>query len=318
MKKIIKFSRAFLPCAIMSLVIILTGVVGYFIKGINYGLEFKPGLMQQVSIKSADGKEISSDEIRNVLTSVKGAEVKETGNGTEGEYSFQIKIESVNTTIDNENKANILRDLYNTYGKENVLLTGTDFIGSQFSSSLIKNVILLVAGTIILIWIYALIRFRWDYACGAIIALIHDALIIMTFIVWTNMEFTTTTIAAILTIIGYSINATVVILDRLRENVHYNAEGKDFITLLDTSLSETLSRSLITTITTMFASISLFIFTTGSIHDFASALTVGLISGCYSSIYISSGFIAFVYKAKQKKINRGLPSKNITAEIPAV
>ena len=123
---------------------------------------------------------------------------------------------------------------------------------------------------------------------------------------------------SILTIIGYSINATVVILDRLRENVHYNAEGKDFITLLDTSLSETLSRSLITTITTMFASISLFIFTTGSIHDFASALTVGLISGCYSSIYISSGFIAFVYKAKQKKINRGLPSKNITAEIPAV
>ena len=116
------------------------------------------------------------------------------------------------------------------------------------------------------------------------------------------MEFTTTTIAAILTIIGYSINATVVILDRLRENIHKFPE-ENFILILDKSLSETLSRSVITTVTTMFASISLFVSTTGSIHDFAGALNVGLVSGCFSSIFISSGFIAFVYKMRQKQLS---------------
>ena len=159
-----------------------------------------------------------------------------------------------------------------------------------------------MSGALVLIWLYALIRFRWDYALGAIIALLHDTFIILTFIVWTGMEFTTTTIAAILTIIGYSINSTVVILDRLRENIHKFPE-ENFILILDKSLSETLSRSVITTVTTMFASISLFVFTTGSIHDFASALNVGLVSGCYSSIFISSGFIAFVYKMRQKQLS---------------
>jgi len=145
--------------------------------------------------------------------------------------------------------------------------------------------------TVALIWIYAAIRFHWDFALGAVIALIHDTLIMLTFIIWTQMEFSTTVLAAVLTIIGYSINATVVILDRIRYNLTYMNDVNSFTPILNQSLSDTLVRSILTTVTTLFAVISLYVFTTGSIKDFSLALIVGLISGMYSSIFISSGFI---------------------------
>ena len=150
--------------------------------------------------------------------------------------------------------------------------------------------------TVFLIWVYAAIRFHWDFALGSVIALIHDTCIIMTFIIWTQMEFSTTVLAAILTIIGYSINATVVILDRIRYNLKMMKDVKNFNEILNRSLSDTLLRSILTTVTTLFAVVSLYLFTTGSIKNFALAMIVGLISGMYSSIFISSGFIAMFRK----------------------
>jgi preprotein translocase subunit SecF len=298
MKKVIHFSRWFIPCAVLSTLIILSGIAGIILKGINFGLEFKPGRIEQVSIQQAEGKNISSDDVRQSLIALKEVEVKEIGSGASSQKTFQIRFGTADKSKSEVQVSAVLRDLYNAFGKANVQEISTDYIGSQFSTTLIKNTIVLVLATIVLIWLYALVRFHWDYALGAIIALMHDSFIIMTFVVWSRMEFTTTTIAAVLTIIGYSINATVVILDRLRENVRKFPDEKNFIYLLDKSLSETLSRSIITTVTTMFASVSLFIFTTGSIKDFASALNIGLISGCYSSIFISSGFIALMNKVK--------------------
>jgi preprotein translocase subunit SecF len=298
MKKVIRFNRAFLACAICSTLIILSGVFAIIFRGINFGLEFKPGLIEQISIQQPAGKIISADEVRDAIASRKDAEVKEMGTSAGTERLFQIRLSITNKANNGGQTDSVLNDLYTAFGKNNVQEIRTDYIGSQFSTTLVKNTVLLVAATLFLIWLYALIRFHWDYALGAIIALIHDSLIMMTFVVWTHMEFTTTTIAAILTIIGYSINATVVILDRLRENVRKYPDTNDFIYLLDKALSDTLSRSIITTMTTMFASISLYIFTTGSIKDFAMALNVGLVSGCYSSIFISSGFIALMNKIK--------------------
>ena len=130
-------------------------------------------------------------------------------------------------------------------------------------------------------------------AVGAILAIVHDALIMIAFITWTQMEFTSIILAAILTIIGYSINDTVVVLDRVRENIK-TIKVKKFKDLLDISQTELLSRTLITTGTTLLAVISLFIFTTGSMRDFALALMVGMVSGVYSTIFIAGGFIAVV------------------------
>lgn len=292
MKKIFRFDKAFLPCAAVSMLIILSFIPAVLIRGINQSIEFKPGIIEEVRITPS----VSSDSVRKALADIKGTDVKQIGDPEDGLFQIRAGIqEKKNATQSLLKFANI--KLLKTFGMDSVQVIKTDFIGAQYSSSLIRNTIFLVSATFLLIWLYATIRFRWDFALGAIIALIHDSLIMLSYIAWSGIEFSTTTIAAILTIIGYSINATVVILDRVRENSNLYPQ-KGIAEIFNMALTETMSRSLITTITTMMASISLYIFTTGSIKDFAEVLNIGLISGCYSSIFISSGFIVFLRSLK--------------------
>ena len=386
MKTTHKFSKAFLPCAIVSAVLIVFGLVGFFVKGINFGIDFKPGLIEEVRVappaieltysgsatvsvdasttgidvvvsgtgaenetrtftfgqnptvkdmaaaldtvegvsatllasgekdsyglftNSAVTARLSSDvpyrlyvqsetlsaDIDGIREAVKNLGVEVKALGTENARSFQIRAKAADESATNQALQNgISEALNNAFGAENVAIIKTDFVGSTFSSSLALKSVLLAVFTILLIWLYATVRFHWDFALGAIVALLHDCLIMFAFIVWSQVEFSTTTLAAVLTIFGYSINATVVILDRVRSNLK-TVDTKDFRDILDKSLNETLSRSIITTITTLFASISLWIFTSGAIQTFAIVLTVGLISGCYSSMFISSGFIALM------------------------
>ena len=392
MKKTMRFSKGFIPCAILSMLIIAFGVVGFVTKGINLGLDFKPGLIEDVRIANpavsvaydgnaratlelsregisvivsgtgaenktatfayaqyktvqdvadalntvegvnatvnesgdvesfymflnsalstqltqnplyiyAKNADVSIDDVRTALEDMKGISVKVLGSGSE--MSFQIRM-AVNSEEDSSNalQGAVEDALATKFGENSVAVVKTDFIGSAFSKTLASKSIILLLCTVILIWVYAAFRFHWDFALGSVIALLHDTCIMFTFIVWTQMEFTTTVLAAVLTIIGYSINATVVILDRVRFVVAKFKDGNDmyegekitkFKQVLDIALSNTLGRSIITTVTTLFAVVSLYIFTTGSIKDFALALIVGLISGCYSSIFISSGFIS--------------------------
>ena len=299
MKKRISFSKGFLPCAILSCVVILSGVFSFVTRGINLGIDFKPGTVEEVTIKGAAGIE----DVRASLSGIGGVSVKKLGSAAD---SFQIR-----AGVAESEGGKITQALVNKYGEGNVDVLKTDFIGSSMSSSLARQSIFLLLGTMLLIWLYATIRFHWDFAFGAIVALLHDICIMFTFITWSQIEFSTTTLAAVLTIVGYSINATVVILDRVRYNLPL-MEVKTFKDLLDQSLSDTLARSIITTVTTLFAVMALYLFTTGSIKDFALAMTVGLLSGCYSSIFISSGFISFtrkdwkpeygIHHAKPKKV----------------
>ena len=183
--------------------------------------------------------------------------------------------------------------LSSAFGEDMIAVIKTDFIGSQFSSSLVLQSIILVAATLLLIWLYSTIRFRWDFALGAVLAITHDALIMVAFIAWTGLEMNSTMIAAILTIIGYSINDTIVVLDRVRENMK-TVKVTKFTELLDLSQTEILGRTVITTVTTLLAVFALYIFTSGSMKEFALALIVGMISGVYSTIMIASAFIALV------------------------
>lgn len=384
MKTVKKFSKAFPVCAVISFLIIAAGVAGYFIKGINYGIDFVPGLVDEVRIappaisvtysgtatasieasnlaldviisgagaenetksftfgqnptvgdmvkalnsveginavllsgESSDSyglyldsastsrlysdsalklyvaKEDSSVNIDTVRASFSSQNVVVKELGVDGNKSFQIRAAISDDSVSVEKlQDGIMTSLHDKFGSDNVAIVKTDFVGSQFSNSLAYKSIALALVTLLIIWGYATIRFHWDFALGSIIALVHDCLIMFTFISWSQIEFSTTTFAAVLTIFGYSINATVVILDRVRENIRV-VQTKDFRDILDTAITGTLSRSIITTVTTLFASISLLVFTTGSIRDFAVVLTVGLISGCYSSIFISGGVIA--------------------------
>lgn len=206
-----------------------------------------------------------------------------------------------NREIENANKRLhllIKNALAKAFGESNIVVISTDFVGSRFSASLARQAISLVLGALFLIFLYAMFRFRWDFALGGILALLHDTLAIFAFIVWTQMEFNSTSIAAILTIIGYSINDTVVIFDRIRENISLHPK-ENCTDILDISLSEVLGRTIITTLTTMLAALSLYIFTAGSMKDFAMCLIVGMFSGTYSSIYIASACINLFSRKKK-------------------
>lgn len=385
-KKLIHFSKFFLPAAIISIALIIFGIIGFVTRGINLGIDFKPGLIEEVRIApvaveltysgnakvtvdisknnfslivsgsgadnetkvfsydeyttvkdivsalnsvenvsavlKTDGSEssrilfvssnvstqlsgtplylyaaaqnVNADDVRNALSSLEGVSVKALGSGNN--VSYQVRMAApTDDSSGVELQNSVISALSEKFGENNVTVVKTDFIGSNFSKSLATKSIILLLATFALIWLYAAIRFHWDFALGAIIALIHDTLIMFTFIIWTRMEFSTMVLAAVLTIVGYSINDTVVILDRVRSNLRVT-KVNTFNELLDRSLSDTLGRSIITTVTTLFAVIALFIFTTGSIRDFSLALIVGLISGCYSSLFISSGFISLCRK----------------------
>ena len=381
MKRTISFNKGFIPCTIISAVIILFGIVGVFTKGINFGLDFKPGLIEEVRVAEpvaeitydgaakialdlsagqmdlvitgtsannetrsfnfavyntvallADGvnkvdgvnmtvkngsydttklflnsavstvlsnealyiypagtSEITTDDIREALSEDNIA-IKQLGSGADASYQIRMGINEGDAQ--NELQSSVNEKLYTKFGKENVAIVKTDFIGSGMSKSTTRKSIVMFICVIVLIWAYAAIRFHWDFALGSVIALLHDVLIMITFITWSGMEFSVTVLAAVLTIVGYSINATVVILDRIRYNLKMMTEAKKFNDILNKALSDTFTRSVLTTVTTLFAVLSLFIFTTGSIKDFSLALIVGLISGMYSSIFISSAFIS--------------------------
>ncbi len=299
MKKLIHFSKFFPVAVVLSTVLILSGIVSLCVRGMNWGLEFKPGQNIQVSVNA----QTDADEISGLLSEKKvNASVKSAG----GENSYQIRTES-GESVENAVKA----ALSEKYGSENVAVEQSQSISAQFSKSLIRDSIVLVLATLVLIFAYTLFRFKWDAALGSVIAVIHDALIMISFFSWSQLEFTTTSIAAILTIIGYSINATVVILDRVRSDMKI-VEAKSFKDILNSSLTSTLSRSVITTVTTLFAVLSLVVFTTGDIKNFAIALVVGLISGCYSSLFIAGAFISLV--RKNWKPVAVLPKANVRSE----
>ena len=405
MKKLIQFSKFFPVAVILSAVIIISGIISVTTRGINFGLDFKPGMIEEIKISntvlevtyngtatvsldvtengvdvvvSGIGEEnrtesisfdsvstvselaakinsvngvsahikkeqalpsggvyvtsgasknlgenplrlfvadesstVTADDIRAALKDFSSVDVKEVGSDTERAFQIRMGVtgEESKTMQGDANKA-----LTDTFGADKIAISKSDFIGAQYSQSLIRDSILLVLATLVLIFIYSAIRFHWDFALAAVIAIIHDALIMVSFISFIQMEFSTTTLAAILTIIGYSINATVVILDRVRSDIKV-VEAKTFKEILNSALTSTLSRSVITTLTTLFAVLALFFFTTGTIHDFSLALTVGLISGCYSSIFIAGAFILSV--RKNQKFTTIASKSNISQFKPA-
>jgi preprotein translocase subunit SecF len=225
-----------------------------------------------------------------VLAAVGNAAVKQVG--LDEENAFQIRIPDTGEEGGNQAlQDRILTLLRNAYGTDSVAVIRTDFIGAQFSQSLAVKSIITLLLTLALIWVYSTVRFKWDFALGAVLAILHDALIMLAFIAWTQIEFSTVILASILTIIGYSINDTIVVLDRVRENMK-TVKVKKFVDHLDMAQTEILSRTIITTVTTMLAVVALYIFTTGSMEDFALCLIVGMISGVYSTIFVTGGFIA--------------------------
>lgn len=383
MKKVFPFSKYIVPAVIFSAVVILSGLVPLLTKGINFGIDFKPGLVADVRLVnpvmeltydgaasvaveinpwnvtlvvsgvgadnetrvypfaeyatvgdmagamaqvpgvtaraldaaipadalfansavasvlsatpyrlyySGEGQLTDVEGVRTALAGLTDVSVKMAGSGID--EVFQIRVgDSGDGRTSMDLQQSIVTALTDAFGADNVAIIKTDFIGAQFSGSLVWQSVLLVLAALFLIWIYATIRFKWDFALASVIAITHDALVIISFIAWSQMEFNTVTLAAILTIIGYGINDTVVVLDRVRENARL-MNTKNFMDIVNKSQSDCFGRTMITTVTTLLAVTALCLFTTGSIHDFALALIIGIISSAYSTIMITSAFLS--------------------------
>ncbi|GHT77453.1 protein-export membrane protein SecF [Spirochaetia bacterium] len=281
----------------------------------------------------AGSEPILIEDVRNSLASLGTVSVQSLGVPSDRHFMIRMEDSELDggTAVPAEK---IISALEGSFGTGGVAVTRSDYVGSRFSKELSNQAGFLMALTLLLILAYASIRFKPQFAIGAVLAIAHDALIMVTFIAWTRMEFNTTTIAAILTILGYSINDTIVIFDRIRETRRIYPDDS-FVDILDRALTETLSRTVITTVTTMLAVLSLFIFTTSeisrgggtpvsiikaiftehsSMKDFALALLVGMISGVYSTIFIASGFANF-WDITAKK--RAAKKRSMTATAPA-
>lgn len=242
----------------------------------------------------------SVQEVRAALGKLSGdVSVQSVGGKDSGQYIIRVQDPGEDPDFIKKVPALVAGALNDAFGADRTVTMKSDYVGARFAQGLIGNTWKLTLLTILLIMVYSTIRFKLQFAIGAVLAILHDALIIVGFIVWTRMEFNTSSIAAILTILGYSINDTIVIFDRIRED-HRLSPTDSMTTIIDRSMTETLGRTIITTITTMLTVLALYFFTSGNIKDFALALLVGMISGTYSTIFIASGFVSLWDKLSRK------------------
>lgn len=261
-----------------------------------------------VYLKTAntDADFISIDEVRSALASMNIAQVQVVGDVQSQEY--QVRAEAETEGEKDELEASISALLKDTFGENNIVIKGSDYVGPKFSAALSTSSILLVIVALILIMIYIWFRFKFAYALSAIAALSHDVLIMLGFIAVMRLEVSTTTIAAVLTIIGYSLNDTIVVFDRIRENTKLMKDNS-FESIINSSITQSLSRTLITSLTTLVAVIPLYIFASGAIKLFALNLIIGIIVGTYSSIFIASPVLLSLMKRMKKKNNEHLGIK---------
>ncbi|MDR0322679.1 MAG: protein translocase subunit SecF [Treponema sp.] len=245
---------------------------------------------------------IDISEVRTAMAGfTQGTSVQNLGSPQDRQFMIRIEDKEEGRITSYE----IVDALESYFGEGNIAVLRSDYVGSRFSKDLTDQAGVLISLTLLLVLIYSTIRFKLQYAVGAVIAIMYDVLVIIAFVVWTRMEFTTLTIAAILTILGYSTNNTIIFFDRIRENLRIHPD-QQFVDILNISLTGILGRTIITTFSTMLAVMCLFIFTTGSMKDFALALLVGMTSGVYTTLFIVSGFVNFWNTQKVKREKKKL------------
>ncbi len=263
-------------------------IIFLIIKGLNFGIDFKGGLL----IEIAFNKNVEIVEVRKKLNEF-----------VEGDFSIQsldnsnntylIKLETFSSKKNNNQELilNIKKSLNSDY--ENVDYRRLEYVGPTVSSELIKAGILSILIAVSAMLVYIWFRFELPFAVGAVLALIHDIVLTIGMFSITSLEFNLATVAAILLIIGYSMNDTVVVYDRIRENLK-KFRKTNLISLLNKSVNETLSRTINTTATTILALLALYIFGGNIIKDFSLAMIWGILIGTYSSILIATPVLFFL------------------------
>ena len=287
------FNKYYKSANILSLILITISIIFLIFKGLNYGVDFKGGTLIELRVND---KNVSISNVRDSFNSLNlnGVNVKKFGNQTDYIVKFQ------NTDVKNPEFINqIKKNLKNSSGYD-FTFRRVENVGPKVSSELLKSGIIAIALSLFAMLFYIWIRFEWQFSIGAIIALFHDVIITLGIFSIFSLEINLSIVAAVLTIVGYSMNDTVVIYDRVRDNLKKYSNIKIF-ELTNISINETLSRTIITSVTTLLALVSIYVFGGEILKGFSFAMILGVIFGTYSSIYIACPLLVSL-KVTQKTV----------------
>ena len=275
----INFNKFYKIFNIISFILMLSSILLLFIKGLNFGVDFKGGTL--IELRTTDN-EINVTTLRKSFNKMNLGDVNVKKFGKDNDYLIKFEKKDIEPNTIEKIKidlTNLIGDTFNFRRVENV--------GPKVSSELLKSGMIAILASLAAMLFYIWIRFEWLFSLGAILALFHDIIITLGFFSLFSLEINLSIVAAVLTIVGYSMNDTVVIFDRVRENLRKFSDIKIY-ELTNISINETLSRTIITSVTTLLALLSIYIFGGEILKGFSLAMILGVIFGTYSSIYIAN------------------------------
>jgi preprotein translocase subunit SecF len=292
----IDFIRLAKPMGALSILLVLLSLVLIMVKGLNYGIDFSGGTELQVKFN----KSVSVDQVRSVLTEVGAGSASVQTFGEANEFLIRIGTpEGSDTNVQNRELNALLEKvksgLNSKLGMEAGELLRVDTVGPQVGSELKKNGLLAAFYSLLVLLIYISVRFDYAYAPGAIICLVHDSIITLGVFALLGREVNVQIIASILTLIGYSLNDTIVTFDRIREMAPLHRD-KSLAFILNKGINETLGRTILTAFSTMLACLGLYFLAGGVIAEIAFTLIIGIIVGAYSTIYVAAPLIMLMDK----------------------
>ncbi len=285
-KKPIAFNKFYKLFNLVSFSLIIISILLLFFKGLNYGVDFKGGTLIELR---ANDSQINIFKLRQSLLNMKLGDVNVKQFGNQNDYL--IKFEKKN-----DNNPNFIQEIKEDLTKS--IGPGFNFrrvenVGPKVSAELLKSGIIAIGLSLVAMLLYIWIRFEWQFSLGAILALLHDVILTLGVFAFFNFEINLSIVAAVLTVVGYSMNDTVVIFDRVRENLKKFSDIKIF-DLTNISINETLSRTIITSITTLLALLSIYFLGGEILKGFSLAMILGVVFGTYSSIYIANPILVLL------------------------
>ena len=286
------FNKYYKQFNIASIVFVICSILLLAFKGLNYGIDFKGGTL--IELRSNDSN-VTVSKIRSTLLNMNLGDVSVKNFGNENDFLIKFEKKDNNLTVIENIKNNLSKNVSFDFNFRRV-----ESVGPKVSSELLKSGIIAILVSLGAMLIYIWIRFEWQFSVGAILALFHDVILTLGIFSLFSLEINLSIVAAVLTIVGYSMNDTVVIFDRVRENLKKFSDIKIF-ELTNISINETLSRTIITSITTLLALLSIFFLGGEIFKGFSLAMILGVVFGTYSSIYIANPILV-LFKVSQKTV----------------
>jgi len=281
----IPFNKYYKFFNLLSSVLVIISLCLLIFKGLNFGVDFKGGTLIELR---ANDKQITISSLRSAFSNMNLGDVAIKKFGKDSDYLIKFEKKDNTKTLIQDIKNNLTKTLGSGYEFRRV-----ENVGPKVSAELLKGGLIAIASALGAMLFYIWIRFEWQFSIGAILALFHDVILTIGVFSLFSLEINLSIVAAILTIVGYSMNDTVVIFDRVRENLKKYMDIKIF-ELTNISINETLSRTIITSATTLLALLSIFIFGGEILKGFSLAMILGVVFGTYSSIYIANPILVYL------------------------